>query len=198
MTMETDSITEIPVTRVNKQTSQKKKNHQRTQSIASFSVPKKQHHSRRGSLPVTIPASDPNSHHRSLLPIPPLPEKGSISIQIANPKSDVASQYITKHENTIKNLSYILIWYAFSTSLSLYNKNLMGRDRFNFNFPLLVSAIHAGLHAVITTCMMWLGGTRWKSNTVKISLHDYLFSVASDDVMFRICILTLFNRYLVG
>ena len=179
MTTDAELTTEVPVTRVHKQTS-KKSAHHRTQSIASFPTKKNYHHSRRGSLPTTIPNPDTNSSHRSLSllsPIPPLPERGSISIQIANPKSDVASQYITRHENTIKNLSYIMIWYFFSTSLSLYNKNLMGRDRFNFNFPLLVSAIHAGLHAVITTMMMWLGGSRWKSNSAKISLHDYLLKV---------------------
>lgn len=169
----------------------RKSAHNRTQSISTQPVTqKKKQHSRRGSLPTAIHVNEANRFYHSSLnspirspfllsPIPPLPEKGAIAIHIANPKSDVASHYITKHENTIKNLSYILIWYFFSTSLSLYNKNLMGRDRFNFNFPLLVSAIHAGLHAIITTLMMWLGGNRWKSATVGMTLNDYLFKVVS-------------------
>ncbi|KAL9541230.1 hypothetical protein MBANPS3_009234 [Mucor bainieri] len=167
----------------------RKSAHSRTQSISTQPVTqKKKQHSRRGSLPTAIHVNEANRFYHSSLnspirspfllsPIPPLPEKGAIAIHIANPKSDVASHYITKHENTIKNLSYILIWYFFSTSLSLYNKNLMGRDRFNFNFPLLVSSIHAGLHAIITALMMWLGGNRWKSASVGMSLNDYLFKV---------------------
>ncbi|KAI7904335.1 uncharacterized protein BX663DRAFT_339287 [Cokeromyces recurvatus] len=164
--------------------------HNRTQSISTTQpiTQKKKQHNRRGSLPTAIHVAEANKFHHSSLesplhssfllsPIPPLPEKGAISIQIANPKSDVASHYITKHENTIKNLSYILIWYFFSTTLSLYNKNLMGRDRFNFNYPLLVSSIHAGIHVIITSLMMWLGGNRWRSTTIENmpSLFSSLF-----------------------
>lgn len=168
--------------------STRKKQHSRTQSISTQSVTSKKQHKRMGSLPAAIHSAEANKLYHSSLdasprspfllsPIPPLPEKGNIAIHIANPKSDIASHYITKHEDTIKNLSYILTWYFFSTSLSLYNKNLMGRDRFNFNFPLLVSAIHAGLHSIITTVMMWFGGNRWKSNTVNLSIKDYVFKV---------------------
>lgn len=166
----------------------RKKPHNRTQSISTQPVTQKKKHNRRGSLPTAIHVGEANRFYNSSLdipmrspfllsPIPPLPEKGAIAIHIANPKTDMASHYITKHENTIKNLLYILVWYFFSTSLSLYNKNLMGRDRFNFNFPLLVSAIHAGQHTVITTLMMSLGGNRWKNNGNNVSLNDYLFKV---------------------
>jgi hypothetical protein len=184
-----DQIGTLPPRTSNKKANMTRKNpHSRTQSISTQPVTQKKKHGRRGSLPTAIHVTEANRFYHSSLetpmrspfllsPIPPLPEKGAIAIHIANPKSDVASHYITKHENTIKNLSYILIWYFFSTSLSLYNKNLMGRDRFNFSFPLLVSAIHAGLHAVITTLMMWLGGNRWKGNSTNVTLNDYLFKV---------------------
>jgi hypothetical protein len=185
-----DQIGSMPSRNINsKKTSITRKNpHSRTQSISTQPVTQKKTHGRRGSLPATIHVAEANRFYHSSLetplrspfllsPIPPLSEKGSITIDIANPKYDLASHYINKHENTIKNISYILAWYFFSTSLSLYNKNLMGRDRFNFNFPLLVSAIHAGLHSVITTLMMWLGGSRWKGSSTNITLHDYLFKV---------------------
>ncbi|CEG72635.1 hypothetical protein RMATCC62417_08162 [Rhizopus microsporus] len=163
----------------------RKKFHSRTQSIATQPVTQKKKQSRRGSLPaIHVPASDgfgsplrspfvSSPTTRSM----PFSEK-LVSINIANPKSDVKGQYITRHENTIKNLSYIMMWYFFSTSLSLYNKNLMGRDRFNFNFPLLVSSIHAGLHFMITSIMMWFGGNRWNSSlSSSMSIYDYLFKV---------------------
>ncbi|KAG2176138.1 hypothetical protein INT43_005371 [Umbelopsis isabellina] len=112
----------------------------------------------------------------------PIPEKGGVSINIAHPNSDLTNFHITSRQETIaKNLSYILCWYIFSTCLSLYNKNLMGKDRFNFNFPLLVSAIHTGLHSIITAMMMAFGGGRWnpQKGAKSVSMHDYLFKVVS-------------------
>lgn len=163
--------------------------HNRTQSISATPAVKKQHN-RRGSLPAAIHILEANSLGDSPIrsPIlPTLPEKGAISIHIANPKSDViaASHFSNvEHRNAIKNISYILTWYFFSTSLSLYNKNLMGKDRFNFNFPLLVSAIHAGIHSIITTLMMWFGGNRWKNTSGKsMSLNDYFFKVVSSCIL---------------
>ncbi|CAO3690292.1 unnamed protein product [Umbelopsis ramanniana] len=110
----------------------------------------------------------------------PIPEKGGVSIQIAHPESDLTNFHITNRQETIaKNLSYILCWYIFSTCLSLYNKNLMGKDRFNFNFPLLVSAIHTGLHSIITAIMMAVGGSRWnpRKSGDTVSMHNYIFKV---------------------
>ncbi|CAM0137932.1 unnamed protein product [Umbelopsis sp. WA50703] len=110
----------------------------------------------------------------------PIPEKGGVSINIAHPDSDLTNFHITsRHETIAKNLSYILCWYIFSTCLSLYNKNLMGKDRFNFNFPLLVSAIHTGLHSIITAVMMAFGGSRWnpQKGGRSVSMHDYLYKV---------------------
>jgi hypothetical protein len=112
----------------------------------------------------------------------PIPEKGGVSINIAHPDSDLTNFHITSRQETIaKNLSYILCWYIFSTCLSLYNKNLMGKDRFNFNFPLLVSAIHTGLHSIITAVMMAFGGSRWnpQKGGRSVSMHDYLYKVVS-------------------
>ena len=163
--------------------------HNRTQSISTQPVTQKKKQNRRGSLPTAILAAEANTYNydspnRSPFipsPLPPLSEKSNVAIHIANSKSNTiaASHYNTsKHENTIKNLSYILCWYFFSTSLSLYNKNLMGRDRFNFNFPLLVSAIHAAIHSIITTLMMWFGGNRWKNTTgIPMTWNDYIFKV---------------------
>jgi hypothetical protein len=173
------SLNSGPPTRKNKSL------HNRTQSISTTPLAVKKQHRRRGSLPAAIHILESNSESPIRSPIiPTLPEKGAISIHIANPKSDVIAashfSHNSTHKTAIKNISYILTWYFFSTSLSLYNKNLMGRDRFNFNFPLLVSAIHAGIHSIITTLMMWFGGNRWKNTSgVSMSLNDYLYKVVS-------------------
>jgi hypothetical protein len=208
MTIDEHSVHRVPSLNNAPPLSTRKKNpHSRTQSISTQPVTQKKKHNRRGSLPTTIHVTEANKYNyesptRSpflLSPIPPLPEKGAIAIHIANPKSDViaASHYNFKHENALKNMSYILTWYFFSTLLSLYNKNLMGRDRFNFNFPLLVSAIHAGIHSVITALMMWFGGNRWKDTSGnQMTMNDYIFKVVSKIICFLLVINT-HKRFLV-
>ncbi|RUS18301.1 hypothetical protein BC937DRAFT_88950, partial [Endogone sp. FLAS-F59071] len=130
----------------------------------------------------TVSAGTPSSSPKK--PFLPLSttEKPSVSITIHHPASPVPQLYSTT-SSAARNLSYIFLWYFFSTSLSLYNKNLMGRDQFNFNFPLMVSAIHTGLHWLITGCMMNLGGGRWTVKGVggkgatAVSRRDYLTKV---------------------
>lgn len=177
---------------------------------------------RRGSLPALTVATKPSKNKdfgsparspyfasrlagSSSLIHSPIPEKGGISIQIAHPESNLTKFHITTKQETIaKNLTYILCWYIFSTCLSLYNKNLMGKDRFNFNFPLLVSAIHTGLHSVITAAMMALGGSRWnpRKGGESVSMHNYLFRVVSGyscvNMNYQLpWIVTIVFRYLV-
>lgn len=157
----------------------KKNPHNRTQSISTQPVTQKKKHGRRGSLPIQVHELH-KLGHSPLFPPPLSPLPGTISIQIANPQSNVAAYNVDKHKKYLQNLTYIFTWYFFSTSLSLYNKNLMGRDRFNFNFPLLVSAIHAAIHSVITMLMMSLGGSRWRDRAGnKMTLHDYFYKVVS-------------------
>ncbi|KAG9298434.1 hypothetical protein G9A89_008698 [Geosiphon pyriformis] len=54
----------------------------------------------------------------------------------------------------LQNLSLIGLWYFFSTALSFYNKYLMGRNKFNLKLPIFVSAIHTGLHFLVTYALM--------------------------------------------
>lgn len=94
--------------------------------------------------------------------------------QIVMPKKRIA-------QNVASNFSYILAWYFFSTALSIYNKNLMGKDNWNFNLPLFVSSIHAGLHFVITACLMhfWpdvFDATR-SGKGGRITIHSYITQV---------------------
>ncbi|KAL0088249.1 hypothetical protein F4703DRAFT_1502830 [Phycomyces blakesleeanus] len=148
--------------------------HKRTPS-SQLPSPIKKTHGRQGSLPHNLSFYKDTNSIRYATPL--LSEK-NVSIQIADPSSNVIQHHILKHENTLQNLMYILLWYMFSTSLSLYNKNLMGRDRFNFNFPLLVSAMHALLHAIITGLMMTFGGDRWRSpSKVSMTMSDYFLKV---------------------
>ncbi|GJJ73563.1 solute carrier family 35, member C2 [Entomortierella parvispora] len=94
--------------------------------------------------------------------------------QILMPKKRVA-------RDIASNLSYIAAWYFFSTALSIYNKNLMGKDNWNFNLPLFVSSVHAGLHFVITACLMhfWpevFDATR-SGKGGRLTIHSYVTQV---------------------
>ncbi|KAF9560062.1 Triose-phosphate Transporter [Mortierella alpina] len=94
--------------------------------------------------------------------------------QILMPKKRMA-------QNIASNLSYIAAWYFFSTALSIYNKNLMGKDNWNFNLPLFVSSIHAGLHFVITACLMHFWPEKFDATRSgkggRITMHSYVTQV---------------------
>ncbi|KAF9309103.1 Triose-phosphate Transporter [Podila horticola] len=94
--------------------------------------------------------------------------------QILMPKKKVA-------QNIAHNFSYIAAWYFFSTALSIYNKNLMGRDNWNFNLPLFVSSIHAGLHFVITACLMHFFPDKFDARQSgkggRLTIHSYVTQV---------------------
>ncbi|KAF9102050.1 Triose-phosphate Transporter [Mortierella sp. AM989] len=94
--------------------------------------------------------------------------------QIVMPKKRVA-------QNIASNLSYIAAWYFFSTALSIYNKNLMGKDNWNFNLPLFVSSVHAGLHFVITACLMHFFPDKYDATRSgkggRLTIHSYVTQV---------------------
>ncbi|CAG8477523.1 9763_t:CDS:2 [Diversispora eburnea] len=79
-------------------------------------------------------------------------------------------------ETAIQNITYILCWYFFSTALSFYNKHLMGRDYFNLNLPIFVSALHSGMHFLITFAMMkgYLSFIYKKPEEKFVSSNNYL------------------------
>ncbi|OAE19394.1 hypothetical protein AXG93_698s1230 [Marchantia polymorpha subsp. ruderalis] len=54
----------------------------------------------------------------------------------------------------LKTLILILVWYIFSTFLTLYNKLLLGIDKGHFPAPLLMNTIHFLMQAVISTVII--------------------------------------------
>jgi hypothetical protein len=84
-------------------------------------------------------------------------------------------------DEILKNLSYILAWYFFSTALSFYNKNLMGKENFNLNLPLLISAMHTGMHVLITTILMngYCSFIYKKPEGKSVSVRSYFTRVVS-------------------
>lgn len=73
------------------------------------------------------------------------------------------------------NIGYILSWYLLSTILSIYNKTLMGKENYNLNLPLLMSAVHSGIHTIITRILI----KRYNHKVQAYSTKDYFTKVAS-------------------
>ncbi|PSS05618.1 Sugar phosphate/phosphate translocator like [Actinidia chinensis var. chinensis] len=78
--------------------------------------------------------------------------------------------------DVLKTLSFILVWYIFSTSLTLYNKNLLGDDLGKFPAPLLMNTIHFGMQALLSNAITWFWSQRFKPN-VSMSWKDYFLRV---------------------
>ncbi|MCO5612083.1 hypothetical protein L7F22_066345 [Adiantum nelumboides] len=75
-----------------------------------------------------------------------------------------------------RTLIFILIWYFFSTGLTIYNKKLIGAKLWDFPAPLLMNTVHFTMQAVIS----WLA-LRFFSPSIRpahgISWRDYFVRV---------------------
>ncbi|KAL1925775.1 uncharacterized protein VTP21DRAFT_658 [Calcarisporiella thermophila] len=74
--------------------------------------------------------------------------------------TDVDSGTTTNNDKSSPNrrrwrlAAYIGAWYFFSISISFYNKNMLGRDKWDLEFPFLMTAIHALMHYVISSALI--------------------------------------------
>ncbi|CAO0801236.1 unnamed protein product [Mucor circinelloides] len=71
------------------------------------------------------------------------------------------------------NTLYILSWYLLSTILSIYNKTLMGKEHYNLNLPLLMSAVHSGIHSIISRILI----KQYNHTINQYSMFDYITKV---------------------
>ncbi|XP_031253356.1 probable sugar phosphate/phosphate translocator At1g06470 [Pistacia vera] len=78
--------------------------------------------------------------------------------------------------DVLKTLFFILMWYTFSTFLTLYNKTLLGDDMGKFPAPLLMNTVHFTMQAVLSKAITWFWSHRFQPS-VAMSWRDYLFRV---------------------
>ncbi|KDP39798.1 hypothetical protein JCGZ_03934 [Jatropha curcas] len=78
--------------------------------------------------------------------------------------------------DVLKTLFFILVWYTFSTFLTLYNKTLLGDDLGKFPAPLLMNTIHFGMQAVLSKFITWFWSHRFQL-TVAMTWRDYFMRV---------------------
>ncbi|KAD4982890.1 hypothetical protein R6Q59_002547 [Mikania micrantha] len=76
----------------------------------------------------------------------------------------------------LKTLFFILVWYTFSTFLTLYNKTLLGDDLGRFPAPLLMNTIHFGMQAVFSKAIVYFWSERFQP-TITMSWKDYFMRV---------------------
>ncbi|XP_059664983.1 probable sugar phosphate/phosphate translocator At1g06470 isoform X1 [Cornus florida] len=78
--------------------------------------------------------------------------------------------------DVLKTLFFILVWYTFSTFLTLYNKTLLGNDLGKFPAPLLMNTFHFGMQAVLSKSITWFWSQRFQPS-VTMSWNDYFLRV---------------------
>uniref|UniRef100_A0A5B6ZEX0 Sugar phosphate transporter domain-containing protein n=1 Tax=Davidia involucrata TaxID=16924 RepID=A0A5B6ZEX0_DAVIN len=78
--------------------------------------------------------------------------------------------------DVLKTLFFILVWYTFSTFLTLYNKTLLGDDLGKFPAPLLMNTFHFTMQAVLSKAITWIWSHRFQPS-VTMSWRDYFVRV---------------------
>ncbi|CAN1851021.1 Probable sugar phosphate/phosphate translocator At1g06470, partial [Linum perenne] len=86
------------------------------------------------------------------------------------------SNSVVSAVDVLKTLFFILVWYTFSTVLTLYNKTLLGDHLGKFPAPLLMNAFHFGMQACLSTFITWYWSHRFET-TVAMSWRDYFVRV---------------------
>ncbi|XP_039124440.1 probable sugar phosphate/phosphate translocator At1g06470 [Dioscorea cayenensis subsp. rotundata] len=76
----------------------------------------------------------------------------------------------------LKTLFYIVVWYTFSTCLTLYNKTLLGDKLGKFPAPLLMNTFHFGLQAVLSKIIVCIQ-SRGSDAVVVMTWKDYFIKV---------------------
>ncbi|XP_062233592.1 probable sugar phosphate/phosphate translocator At1g06470 isoform X2 [Phragmites australis] len=76
----------------------------------------------------------------------------------------------------LKTGFYILVWYAFSTCLTLYNKTLLGDKLGKFPAPLLMNTVHFALQAALSKVILFFQ-SKGPENTVEMGWKDYFMRV---------------------
>ncbi|XP_050227223.1 probable sugar phosphate/phosphate translocator At1g06470 [Mercurialis annua] len=78
--------------------------------------------------------------------------------------------------DVVKTLFFILVWYTFSTFLTLYNKTLLGDDLGKFPAPLLMNTVHFSMQAVLSKFITWFWSYKFQV-AVSMTWKDYFARV---------------------
>ncbi|KAG4203052.1 hypothetical protein ERO13_A05G376700v2 [Gossypium hirsutum] len=98
-------------------------------------------------------------------------------IAIGSPKAlPLISDSSISLVDVLKTLFFILVWYTFSTFLTLYNKTLLGDDLGKFPAPLLMNTVHFTMQAVLSKLITWYWSHKFLP-TDPMTRRDYFYKV---------------------
>nr|XP_009766823.1 PREDICTED: probable sugar phosphate/phosphate translocator At1g06470 isoform X1 [Nicotiana sylvestris] len=86
--------------------------------------------------------------------------------------SRAISKNVVSVADVLKTLVLILVWYTFSTFLTLYNKTLLGDHLGKFPAPLLMNTFHFAMQAILSKFITWFCSRKFQP-TVMMSWKDY-------------------------
>jgi hypothetical protein len=64
--------------------------------------------------------------------------------------------YAKNRNKTLRNGILAMQWFFFSISISLFNKAVIGKEMYNFNFPLALLFVHYSFHYLISFLVLTL------------------------------------------
>ncbi|PKU79278.1 probable sugar phosphate/phosphate translocator At1g06470 [Dendrobium catenatum] len=126
---------------------------------------------------MTVASLEGNGEGNRYIPIPLDIENGiHTSDSVAKLESLEAEQNSITYVIVLKTLFFILIWYTFSTCLTLYNKTLLGDHLGRFPAPLLMNTVHFSLQAVLAKAIACFQ-SRGSEKGAKMTWKDYFVRV---------------------
>uniref|UniRef100_K3Y426 Sugar phosphate transporter domain-containing protein n=1 Tax=Setaria italica TaxID=4555 RepID=K3Y426_SETIT len=145
---------------------------------------------RQRSMHAAAAAADPEAARRALdVENPPCSAGGACGAPGLRPSESVTKlESLERAERAalapavvLRTGFYILVWYAFSTCLTLYNKTLLGDKLGKFPAPLLMNTVHFALQAGLSKLIIFFqpmgpdSGVEmgWKDYFMRAVLQSY-------------------------
>ncbi|KAL6529494.1 hypothetical protein OROGR_015117 [Orobanche gracilis] len=100
---------------------------------------------------------------------------GGLNHDDYHPASRKEEENLISVADVLKTLFFILVWYTFSTFLTLYNKSLLGDDMGKFPAPLLMNTVHFTMQALLSRGITWFWSDRFHPSVM--SWKDYFVRV---------------------
>ncbi|OAJ37215.1 hypothetical protein, variant 1 [Batrachochytrium dendrobatidis JEL423] len=105
-----------------------------------------------------------------------LVDSGDLDLEDEYRNSTFEKANSTSLQPMFYNVMFAGLWFAFSTALSLYNKQLLGHDHYNFNYPLFVVSIHSFCQFALSSTLICSFPQQFQP-TKTPSMHDYFSRV---------------------
>lgn len=132
---------------------------------------------RQRSMHAAAAAADPEAARRPFhVENPPCSAGGGLRPSESVTKLESLERAALAPAVVLRTGFYILVWYAFSTCLTLYNKTLLGDKLGKFPAPLLMNTVHFALQAGLSKLIIWFQ-PKGPEAAVDMGWKDYFMRV---------------------